>query len=61
MVYLQTAGQTILLVYIALERINSRLIVVGHLVHMHHPVEKGPEQDVSEKTSNKTPGEEQPP
>lgn len=31
------------------------------LVHMHHPVEESPEKDVSEKTSDKAPGEEQPP
>lgn len=28
---------------------------------MHHSVEESPEQDVSEKTSDKAPGEEQPP
>lgn len=31
------------------------------LVHMHHPIEESPEQDVSEKTSNKASSEEQPP
>lgn len=28
---------------------------------MHHPIEESPEQDISEKTSNKAPSEEQPP
>lgn len=31
------------------------------LVYMHHPIEESPEQDISEKTSNKAPSEEQPP
>lgn len=60
MAYLQTAGQTILLVYLALDRINSGLFVVI-LVHVHHPIEESPEQDVGEETPDKTPGEEQSP
>lgn len=31
------------------------------LVHVHHPVQESPEQDVSEKTSDEASGEEEPP
>lgn len=45
---------------------NSVRLIQGYLwwiilVHMHHSVEESPEQDVSEKTADKAPGEEQPP
>lgn len=30
-------------------------------VHMHHPIEECPKQDISEETSNEAPGEEQSP
>ncbi len=40
MAYLQTAGQTKLLVYVALVRINSGLFVVGHF-STHAPSRRG--------------------
>lgn len=58
MAYLQTAGQTILLVDFRLIQSDLGEII---LVHMHHSIEESPEQDISKKTSDKASGEEQPP
>lgn len=58
MAYLQTAGQTILLVDFRLIQSDLGEII---LVHMHHSIEESPEQDVSKKTSDKASSEEQPP
>lgn len=60
MVYLETAEQTTLLVYLAIVGDYSGYLWSLFLVYMHHSIEESPEEDISEKTSDEASSEEQP-